>query len=196
MKKSAAAKGGQTAKSNIMKNKFWNEASQGGAIIGLVTVTLSFVGMYVSQSVNFVLSLVSFVATIYLLFYFTRRRAAKFAKEGYSYAQCLGFIVAMGVFAGIVAGAYQIVASNFLFPEKFEEVYNTVIATYAQMGTFDNNMMDTMKTLMRSYIFSPIPVLISQVLASIFTYGFYGLFIAIGTKREADIFDNASEDEE
>lgn len=196
MKKSAAAKGGQTAKSNIMKNKFWNEASQGGAIIGLVTVTLSFVGMYVPQSVNFVLSLVSFVATIYLLFYFTRRRAAKFAKEGYSYAQCLGFIVAMGVFAGIVAGAYQIVASNFLFPEKFEEVYNNVIATYAQMGTFDNNMMDTMKTLMRSYIFSPIPVLISQVLASIFTYGFYGLFIAIGTKREADIFDNASEDEE
>lgn len=196
MKKSAAAKGGQTAKSDIMKNKFWNEASQGGAIIGLVTVTLSFVGMYVPKSVNFVLSLVSFVATIYLLFYFTRRRAAKFAKEGYSYAQCLGFIVAMGVFAGIVAGAYQIVASNFLFPEKFEEVYNTVIATYAQMGTFDNNMMDTMKTLMRSYIFSPIPVLISQVLASIFTYGFYGLFIAIGTKREADIFDNASEDEE
>lgn len=196
MKKSAAAKGGQTAKSDIMKNKFWNEASQGGAIIGLVSVTLSFVGMYVPQSVNFVLSLVSFVATIYLLFYFTRRRAAKFAKEGYSYAQCLGFIVAMGVFAGIVAGAYQIVASNFLFPEKFEEVYNTVIATYAQMGTFDNNMMDTMKTLMRSYIFSPIPVLISQVLASIFTYGFYGLFIAIGTKREADIFDNASEDEE
>lgn len=196
MKKSAAAKGGQTAKSDIMKNKFWNEASQGGAIIGLVTVTLSFVGMYVPQSVNFVLSLVSFVATIYLLFYFTRRRAAKFAKEGYSYAQCLGFIVAMGVFAGIVAGAYQIVASNFLFPEKFEEVYNNVIATYAQMGTFDNNMMDTMKTLMRSYIFSPIPVLISQVLASIFTYGFYGLFIAIGTKREADIFDNASEDEE
>lgn len=196
MKKSAAAKGGQTAKSSIMKNEFWNEASQGGAIIGLVTVTLSFVGMYVPQSVNFVLSLVSFVATIYLLFYFTRRRAAKFAKEGYSYAQCLGFIVAMGVFAGIVAGAYQIVASNFLFPEKFEEVYNNVIATYAQMGTFDNNMMDTMKTLMRSYIFSPIPVLISQVLASIFTYGFYGLFIAIGTKREADIFDNASEDEE
>lgn len=196
MKKSAAAKGGQTAKSNIMKNKFWNEASQGGAIIGLVSVTLSFVGMYVPQSVNFVLSLVSFVATIYLLFYFTRRRAAKFAKEGYSYAQCLGFIVAMGVFAGIVAGAYQIVASNFLFPEKYEEMYNTIIATYAQMGTFDNNMMDTMKTLMRSYLFSPIPVLITQVLASIFTYGFYGLFIAIGTKREADIFDNASEDEE
>lgn len=87
-------------------------------------------------------------------------------------------------------------ASNFLFTEKFEEVYNTLIATYAQMGTFDNNTMDTLKTLLRSYTFSPIPVLISQVLASMFTYAFYGLFISIGTKREADIFDNTSEDEE
>ena len=100
------------------------------------------------------------------------------------------------IFAGIIAGAYQIVASNFLFPEKYEEMYNTIIATYAQMGTFDNNMMDTMKTLMRSYLFSPIPVLITQVLASIFTYGFYGLFVALGTKREADIFDNTTEDDE
>lgn len=179
-----------------MKNKFWNEASRGGAILGLVTMAFALLGMVLPQSIGFVLNLASFVVTLYLLFYFTKRRADQFPKEGYSYAQCLGFIVAMGIFAGIIAGAYQIVASNFLFPEKYEEMYNTIIATYAQMGTFDNNMMDTMKTLMRSYLFSPIPVLITQVLASIFTYGFYGLFVALGTKREADIFDNTTEDDE
>ena len=179
-----------------MKNKFWNEASRGGAILGLVTMAFALLGMVLPQSVGFVLNLASFVVTLYLLFYFTKRRADQFPKEGYSYAQCLGFIVAMGIFAGIIAGAYQIVASNFLFPEKYEEMYNPIIATYAQMGTFDNNMMDTMKTLMRSYLFSPIPVLITQVLASIFTYGFYGLFVALGTKREADIFDNTTEDDE
>lgn len=179
-----------------MKNKFWNEASRGGAILGLVTMAFALLGMVLPQSIGFVLNLASFVVTLYLLFYFTKRRADQFPKEGYSYAQCLGFIVAMGIFAGIIAGAYQIVASNFLFPEKYEEMYNTIIATYAQLGTFDNNMMDTMKTLMRSYLFSPIPVLITQVLASIFTYGFYGLFVALGTKREADIFDNTTEDDE
>lgn len=179
-----------------MKNKFWNEASRGGAILGLVTMAFSLLGMVLPTSFGFVINLASFVVTLYLLFYFTKRRADQFPKEGYSYAQCLGFIVAMGIFAGIIAGAYQIVASNFLFPEKYEEMYNTIIATYAQMGTFDNNMMDTMKTLMRSYLFSPIPVLITQVLASIFTYGFYGLFVALGTKREADIFDNTTEDDE
>ncbi len=179
-----------------MKNKFWNEASRGGAILGLVTMAFSLLGMVLPTSFGFVINLASFVVTLYLLFYFTKRRADQFPKEGYSYAQCLGFIVAMGIFAGIIAGAYQIVASNFLFPEKYEEMYNTIIATYAQLGTFDNNMMDMMKTLMRSYLFSPIPVLITQVLASIFTYGFYGLFVALGTKREADIFDNTTEDDE
>lgn len=179
-----------------MKNKFWNEASRGGAILGLTAMAFALLAMVLPQSVGFVLNLASFVVTLYLLFYFTKRRADQFPKEGYSYSQCLGFIVAMGIFAGIIAGAYQIVASNFLFPEKYEEMYNTIIATYAQMGTFDNNMMDMMKTLMRSYLFSPIPVLITQVLASIFTYGFYGLFVALGTKREADIFDNTTEDDE
>ena len=179
-----------------MKNKFWNEASRGGAILGLTAMAFALLAMVLPQSVGFVLNLASFVVTLYLLFYFTKRRADQFPKEGYSYAQCLGFIVAMGIFAGIIAGAYQIVASNFLFPEKYEEMYNTIIATYAQLGTFDNNMMDMMKTLMRSYLFSPIPVLITQVLASIFTYGFYGLFVALGTKREADIFDNTTEDDE
>ena len=179
-----------------MKNKFWNEASRGGAILGLTAMAFALLAMVLPQSVGFVLNLASFVVTLYLLFYFTKRRADQFPKEGYSYAQCLGFIVAMGIFAGIIAGAYQIVASNFLFPEKYEEMYNTIIATYAQMGTFDNNMMDMMKTLKRSYHFSPIPVLITQVLASIFTYGFYGLFVALGTKREADIFDNTTEDDE
>ena len=179
-----------------MKNKFWNEASRGGAILGLTAMAFGLLAMVLPQSIGFVLNVASFVVTLYLLFYFTKRRADQFPKEGYSYAQCLGFIVAMGIFAGIIAGAYQIVASNFLFPEKYEEVYNTAIAAYAQMGAFDNNMMDMMKTMMRSYIFSPIPVLITQVLASIFTFGFYGLFIAMGTKRDADIFDNTTSEDD
>ena len=103
-----------------MKNKFWNEASRGGAILGLTAMAFGLLAMVLPQSVGFVLNLASFVVTLYLLFYFTKRRADQFPKEGYSYAQCLGFIVAMGIFAGIIAGAYQIVASNFLFPEKYE----------------------------------------------------------------------------
>ena len=181
-----------------MKNKFWNEASYGGAVLGLASVAFSCIGTLLPQSVSFVVSVVSFVVSLYLLFYFTKRRADVFIQEGYSYAQCLGFMVAMGIFAGIITGAYQIVASNFLFTEKYEEMYSTLMATYSQMGTFDNNTMDLLKTTLRAYLFSPLPVLITNVLASVFSYAFYGLFVALGTKREANIFDitTPEEDEE
>lgn len=179
-----------------MKNKFWNEASYGGAVLGLASVAFSCIGTLLPQSVNFVVSVVSFVVTLYLLFYFTKRRADEFIQEGYSYAQCLGFMVAMGIFAGIITGAYQIVASNFLFTEKYEEMYSTLMATYSQMGTFDNNTMDLLKTTLRAYLFSPLPVLITNVLASVFSYAFYGLFVALGTKREANIFDITTPEEE
>ncbi|MBQ4541198.1 MAG: hypothetical protein IJA37_08515, partial [Alistipes sp.] len=80
-----------------MANKsFWNEASRGGAVVGLVNVGLSLIGMAL-PSISFVASLINFVATIYLLFYFTRRRSLLFYKEGYTYTESLGFIVAMGI---------------------------------------------------------------------------------------------------
>ena len=179
-----------------MKNKFWNEASHCGAILGLISITFTFAGMYLPQTADVIISGLNFVLTIYLLFYFTKRRASQFPQEGYTYSQCLGFIVASGLFTGIITGAYQIVASNFFFTDYYNELYNTMIATYAQVGVFDNNMMDILKSTMHSYIFSPLPVLISNVMAMCLSYGFYGLFIALGTKREADIFDNTTSDEE
>lgn len=178
----------------MANNSFWNEASRCGAIIGLVNVLFSLVGMML-PSIAFVANLANFVVTIYLLFYYTRRRAMRFS-EGYTYTQCLGFIVAIGIFAGIIAGAYQIVASNFLFTERFEQTVNTTIATLQQSGLYNNEMMDQMSGMMRSYIFSPIPVLISSVVGNIFLFGFYGLFISIGTKREPDIFDDNYSNEE
>lgn len=179
-----------------MANKsFWNEASRGGAVVGLVNVGLSLIGMAL-PSISFVASLINFVATIYLLFYFTRRRSLLFYKEGYTYTESLGFIVAMGIFAGIIAGAYQIVASNFLFTETFEETVKTTISTLQQSGLYNSDMMDQMAQMMHSYIFSPIPVLLSNIFGNVLVYGFYGLFISIGTKREPEIFDINIPDEE
>jgi hypothetical protein len=181
-----------------MKNKFWNEVSYCGAVLGLISIAFSLVAIYTPESakiVSVILSGLNFVATIYLLFYYTKRRAAQFTEEGYTYAQCLGFMVAAGIFAGIITGAYQIVASNFFFTEYYNTLYKTMIATYAQMGMLDNNMMDTLKTTLHAYIFSPMPVLITNVLSMCLSFGFYGLFIAIATKRDADIFDSTEYEE-
>ena len=179
----------------MANNNFWNEASRGGAIVGLANVAFSALGMFI-PSISFVASLVNFVVTIYLLFHFTRRRSLLFIKEGYTYSESLGFIVAMGMFAGIISGAYQIVASNFLFTDMFEQTMNTTIATLQQSGVYNNEMIDQMSSLMRAYIFSPIPALLSNIVGNVLYFGFCGLFISIGTKCEPNIFDNNSQEEE
>ena len=138
---------------NAMKNNFWNEASRCGAVLGLVSVAFAVAGIYVPTTaamLALILSGLNFVITIYLLFYYTRRRATQFTKEGYSYVQCMGFIVASGLFAGIITGAYQIVASNFFFVEQYKEMYNTILATYAQMKVFDNEQLEMAMTMLQS----------------------------------------------
>lgn len=180
----------------MTKSSFWRDASQGGAGLGLAGVIFSLAGMLWSAG-GFIFNLANFVVTIYLLFYYTRRRSMLYsAEEGFSYTQSLGFIVAMGIFAGIIAGAYQVVASNFLFTEMFEQTVATSLETLKQTGIYNNEMMDQMSGLMRSYTFSPIPVLISNVVGNVLIFGFYGLFISIGTKREIDIFSTDDQEDE
>jgi hypothetical protein len=178
-----------------MKNNFWNDASRCGAVLGLIGVAFSVIGMYLPKDkvlLALILNGLSTVITIFLLFYFTKRRAAQFPKEGYSYLQCMGYMVASGLFAGIIAGAYQIVASHFFFAEEYNEIYNTMIAAYAQMNVFDNNQLEMIRVMLTS----PISLLISNIMAMCLSFGFYGLFIAIGTKREVNIFDDTTIDQE
>ena len=180
----------------MTKNSFWRDASQGGAILGVAGMVFSLASMLWSAGA-FIFSLANFVVTLYLLFYFTRRRSMLYpAEEGFTYSQSLGFIVSMGIFAGIIAGAYQIVASNFLFSDVFEQTLATSLDTLKQTGVYNNDMMDQMSDLMRSYTFSPIPALISNVVGDVLIFGFYGLFISIGTKRDADIFSSENEEDE
>lgn len=177
------------------KKTFWPDASRAGAILGLVSMSCAAIGILL-PSIAFVISLINFVATIYLLFYFTRRRSLLYIKEGFTYVQSMSFIAATAIFAGIIMGAYQIVASNFLFTEHFEQTIDSLISTYANLGTLDNKTLDSVQELSRMYIFSPIPALLSQIFSCLLSFCFYGLFISIGTKRDADIFLSNTDDEE
>lgn len=179
----------------MAQNSFWSDASRGGAVVGGASVAFSLLGMLI-PSIAFVANLANFVVMIYLLFYFTRRRSMLYTEEGFTYTQSLGFIVAMAIFAGIISGAYQIIASNFLFSEMFEESLATSLAALKQTGLYNNEMMDEMSSMMRSYIFSPVPSLMANIFSNVLYFGFCGLFISIGTKREPDIFDTTTEEDE
>lgn len=171
----------------MKKSSFWSDASKCGAIVGAVNVVTSLLGMLV-PSISFVAGLVNFVATIYLLFYFTRKRANLFIEEGFTYSQSLGFIVGSALFMGVVCAVYQILASNFLFTEQMEQTLATTVAELQKTGVYDGEMIKQMSSLMHSYMFSPIAILWSQVLGNVLYIGFLGLFISVGTKREPVMF--------
>lgn len=179
----------------MKQNTFWRDASKAGATIGVVGIITSLLAMLV-PSIAFVANLINFVATIYLLFYFTRKRAALYANEGFSYSMSIGFMAGSAIFAGIIMGAYSIVANNFLFTEQVEETLQTLTTTYTSMGTIDSNTLDSALEVSRMYLFSPIPLLLSNIFSHLLSFCFYGLFIAIGTKREADIFESTQDTEE
>ena len=177
----------------MARNSFWNEASRCGAIVGLVNVAIELFKMLI-PSAGFVFGLAGFVITVYLLWHFTSRRAKSFGNEGFTYGQSMGFIAAMGIFAGIVTGAWQILASNFFFVANYEDVYNTAITAYSQTGVIDNTSMASISKMYRAMLFSPIWILVTNIASTALGYGFYGLFISIGTKRDPDMFDSADEE--
>lgn len=172
----------------MKSNSFWSDASRCGAVVGAVNVLTSLIGMLL-PSIAFVSGLVNFVTTVYLLFYFTRKRANLFVEEGFTYSQSLGFIVASAMFVGVVCAVYQILASNFLFTEQMEQTLSTTIAELQKTGVYQGDMIKQMASMMRSYMFNPISILWSQILSNVLYLGFLGLFISVGTKREPMLFE-------
>ena len=172
----------------MKKSSFWSDASRCGAVVGAVNVLTTLIGMLM-PSIAFVTGLVNFVATVYLLFYFTRKRANLYIEDGFTYSQSLGFIVASALFVGVVCAVYQILASNFLFTEQMEQQLSTTIAELQKTGVYQGDMIKQMASMMRSYMFNPISILWSQILGNVLYLGFLGLFISVGTKREPVLFE-------
>ena len=178
----------------MKKSTFWSDASHCGAVVGLVNIAFSALSMLMPK-LSFILGLANMVLTIYLLFYYSRRRASLFSQEGFTYGQALVFMLASGIFLGILTGAYQIVATNWLFPAQFEKTFDEMLMAISQIG-ISGAELDEMMEMYRSMIFSPLPSLLTNIFSGVLTAGFYGLFIAIGVKREPDLFDTEEDDEE
>jgi hypothetical protein len=87
------------------------------------------------------------------------------------------------------------VATNWLFPAQFEKTFDEMLMAISQIG-ISGAELDEMMEMYRSMIFSPLPSLLTNIFSGVLTAGFYGLFIAIGVKREPDLFDTEEDDEE
>ena len=177
------------------KTRFYEDAARCGAWLGIAEILFTVVGMWWSSGL---VSLLHIVVFITLLTLFTKRRAAACGngEEGYSYGKCLKFILCMSLFAGVLTGAFAIVASNFLYPDKYHEMIDRIIVTLSQSGMYADSMLERIKSLYEMMFFSPLWVVIVNVLAMVLEGGFFGLFVSAFARREPQMFGQKEENDD
>ncbi len=147
----------------MRKQTFRSDASRYGAILGGVEI-------------------------VFLLYRFTNRRATLYgAAEGYSYGNGLRFIFWISIFAGVVCGAYEIVARNWLFPAYYHEQLQQSLVVLSQLK-LSNAQLSEVQTMSETVTFSPIWIVLGDTLGMLLRGLFFGLFVAAFIRREPDIF--------
>lgn len=170
----------------MKKQTFWSDASRYGAILGGVEIVFLLVGALLRG--NGLLSLLELVVFIYLLYRFSNRRAALYgASEGYSYGNGLRFILWTSIFAGILCGAYEIVARNWIFPAYYHEQLQQSLVALSQLK-LSNAQLSEVQAMSEKVSFSPIWIVLGDTLGMLLRGLFFGLFVAAFTRREPDIF--------
>lgn len=173
-----------------MKQKnFWNDAAQAGVMIALAAIVFETVGFYTQ---HVLLSLLSFAIFLLLLSFAAKRRVAQAGDTGYTYGQCLGFMVCTMLCAGFIEGAFMSVAANWLFVEKYDAMTAQVFATLESTGLYTRDMMSQVIKALHS----PIVLILSSMIGSAIKGGFFGLFIAAFVKSEPDIFADSDKRDE
>lgn len=170
----------------MKKQTFWSDASRYGAILGGVEIVFLLLGALLHG--NKLISLLELVVFIALLYRFTKRRATLYgAAEGYSYGNGLKFILWTSIFAGILCGAYKIIARNWLFTSYYHEQLQQSLMALSQIR-LSNSQLEEIQSVSETTLFSPIWIVLGDTLGMMLRGLFFGLFISAFTKREPDVF--------
>lgn len=163
------------------KTNFWNDAAFYGVIMALLAIVFDTLNFYTQHAL---LSLVSLLLYVTLLTVFTKQRVARYGAAGYSYGQCLWFIVATVLCAGFIDGAYLSVAANWLFAERYEAMMAPQVALLESTGFYNDDQI----ALLNRMLYSPLALIFSAIVGAVFKGGFFGLFISAYARRERSPF--------
>lgn len=168
---------------------FWVEALKGGTIIGLVSVAFDLLTRGVAEQATLatVLGYASTVITILLIFALVRKFAASHsASVGFAYGRGVGYVVAMMAFAGVIAGFYTAILTNFFIREEVLASVDAIIVDMQDMLPAES--FESTYDLMRASVLNPLFLTISSVLSNTFLGVLVGLFVSLLTRRQPDIF--------
>ena len=174
-----------------MENSFWNDAAKVGAVMAVVQILAAAGDLFLKPALTMPATLLFIAVFVVLLLVFVKRRAVAAGAAGYSYGQCMKYIFWSMVFAGIIYGAWEIVARNLFFTERYEAQMNEALAILPRV--YSAEQLDMAVAMVRSMFFSPIWLVVLSVLTCVVKGCFFGFFIAAFAQREADIFSDSGE---
>lgn len=176
-----------------MKSSFWSDASRYGAIIGVVEISFMLLERVIAGSgfLSMLVMIAHLAAYIWLIVLFTKRRALLSGDEGFGYGKSLSYILAMGLFAGVIVGGYEIIARNLLFTEFYNRVVveqlnimRGIVAQNHAMGS-----MSDLKQLVEKTTFSPLWIVFGSIFSMFIKSLFFGLIVSFVTRKEEQIFE-------
>lgn len=165
------------------KNTFWNDAARTGAVMALVHILSAVAGLYWKSPL---LTLLSVAVLVTLLYLFVRDRARRQGSEGYGFGACMKYIFWMMVFAGILYGAWEIVARNVLFTERYEQTLAESLSIVAK--SLPAAQLDDAAALSRKVLFAPLWIVVQCIFGCVIQGVFFGLFVSAFARREPDVF--------
>lgn len=176
----------------MKKQTFWPEVSRYGAIIGGVEVLFLLLGalFYGKNALTMLFSVLHVAIFVTLIYLFTKRRSVLYGADGYTFGDGMKFIFFVSLLGGVLAGAYDIVARNWLFPGLYREMADTMLVAMAQTKLPTSQLIEVKESLNKT-LFSPIYVVGSDVLGLGLRGLFFGLFVAAFTRREVNIFEQS-----
>lgn len=166
---------------------------KGGSIIGLVTASLQLVRLSFAVPRSWI-EWVSILIFALLLYGFTRRLAGRAAaRDGFPYSRCMGFVMTMMLFTGVIMGVATALMYNFLIPDQ---VVMSIDGIMGEMrGMLSQDQFDTTYDSLYRAMFNPLLLVVAGVITYVVQGGLIGLFPCALAQRKPEPFASAEKNE-
>ncbi len=175
----------------MTEKEFWRSASNWGMICGLALFVVSLISWGLELEANnktWTIQLLHFLVICPLLLYTGFRNARLSGPQGYSYGRAVGYIFAMMMFAGIVAGVGQFLMANFIARDYYDALYSAQVNAMVAVSPSLAEMADRMVRMLAN----PFVLILGSVFDLVIKGGFLGLILAAFIKKNPDFFADAS----
>jgi hypothetical protein len=160
-----------------------------GTFMGLALVAVYFLVHLIGQMDSFIHNILTWVVYAGFIYKSMARYRDEYQKGFLSYGQGVWVGTRMGIFAGIIVGAYLFLYLKVINPEYLNEMIVQMEEAYLEMGFKEDEVAQMSE--MFSLTTNPVIYIFSGSLGAGFSALIFSLIIAIFQKRKGDAFAEA-----